>query len=308
MSAYQPATSPTDQMASQTRPKTFMSLPKELRDQIYELAFFSKPRLVVLAGKERPSEYEGPSNPEMTVQVASKYSVSYPWSFATFGGHNARYATWMHNRNAYTTPTSFPVPKDFNWSKSLTGILYVSKQISCEAAPYLYKSCTFFFEELELSKKFLEAVRPANLEAIRNIFVYYPDGHEVVYFPDGALADYTVCMRQNFYLLCEKIVQAIPKIKELTIWIGRILELENEGTRVDAHEKAILQFAGLAELENVSVKKYGDALDNSGDRNARWEGSNEYTVDGVKEMITTGDHAALDRMRKAFEDARDKEC
>ncbi|MCP6134139.1 hypothetical protein NL393_33705, partial [Klebsiella pneumoniae] len=85
MSAYQPATSPTDQMASHTRPKTFMSLPKELRDQIYELAFFSKPRLVVLAGKERPSEYEGPSSPEMTVQVASKYSVSYPWSFATSG-------------------------------------------------------------------------------------------------------------------------------------------------------------------------------------------------------------------------------
>jgi hypothetical protein len=115
-------------------------------------------------------------------------------------------------------------------------------------------------------------------------------------------------MRQKFHLLCEKIVKAMPKVKELTVWIRKILELENEGTRVDAYERAILQFAGLGDLQKTFVKKYGEVFDNSGDESARWEGSNEYTVEGVKEMIATGDHAALDRKRKEFEEARDTEC
>jgi hypothetical protein len=194
-----------------------------------------------------------------------------------------------------------------NWSKSLTGILYVNKVISSEAAPHLYKSCTFLFEDLDLSKKSLETVSPANLESVRNIFVYYPDELEVVYTPDGTTVDNTAPMRQKFLFLCEQIVKTMPKVKELAVWIGKILELENEGTRVNTYERALLQFAGLAELKTTIVKKYGDVFDNSGDDNARWEGS-EYTVEGVKEMIATCDHTALDRQRKAFEEARDKEC
>lgn len=292
MNTSQLVTSPTGQVVSQTQPKTFMSLPKELRDQIYELYFGCKPHLVVLAGKTRPSDYDGPSDPEMTAEVASKYDVLYPGSFATFGEHT----------------TTALVHTGTNWSKSLTGLLYANKQISCEAAPHLYKSCTFLFEDLALSKKFLEIVRPANLEFIRSIFVYYPDEIEIIWTPDGKLADNTAPMRQKFHLLCEKITQTMPKIKELTVWIGKILELENEGTRVDAYERAILQFAGLGDLQKTFVKKYGEVFDNSGDEDARWEGSNEYTVEGVKEMIATGDHAALDRKRKEFEEARDKEC
>lgn len=62
----------------------------------------------------------------------------------------------------------------------------------------------------------------------------------------------------------------------------------------------------MADLKTTIVKKYGDVLDNSGDEDARWEG-NEYTVKGVKEMIATCDRTALDRKRKAFEEARGKE-
>jgi hypothetical protein len=76
-------------------------------------------------------------------------------------------------------------------------------------------------------------------------------------------------MRQKFHLLCEQIVKTMPKVKELTVWIGKILELENEGTRINAYERALLQFAGLAELKTTIVKKYGDVFDNSGDEDAR---------------------------------------
>lgn len=307
MDSDQTAKSSIGQVASQNQPKTFMSLPKELRDQIYELSFGCKPHLVVLAGKTRPSDCEGPSNPEMTAEVASKYNVIYPASFATFGGHTVSYTFYSQDADVSSTAAA-QVHKGINWSKYLTGILYTNKQISFEAAPHLYKSCTFLFEGLDLSKKFLELVRPTNLESIRNIFVYYPDELEIIYAPDGTVSDNAVPMRQKFHFLCEKIVKAMPKVKELTVWIGKVLELENEGTRVDEYEKAILQFAGLGELQITFVKKYGEVFDNSGDEDARWEGLNEYTVKGVKEMIATGDHAALDRKRKEFEEARDKGC
>ena len=307
MDSDQTAKSPIGQVTSQNQPKSFMSLPKELRDQIYELSFGCKPHLVVLAGKTRPSDCEGPSNPELTVGVAATYNVIYPASFATFGGHTVSYTFYSQDADVSSTATA-QVHKGINWSKSLTGILYTNKQNSAEAAPHLYKLCTFLFEDLDLSKRFLELVCPANLESIRNIFVYYPDELEIIYAPDGTVVENTVSMRQKFQSLCEKIVKAMPKVKELTVWIGKILELENEGTRVDAYKRAILQFAGLGELEKTFVKKYGEVFDNSGDEDARWEGSNEYTVKGVKQMIATGDHAALDNMRKAFGEVRDKEC
>jgi hypothetical protein len=259
MNSNQPANSQPGQIASYSQPKTFLSLPRELRDRIYELAFCCKPSLVVFAGRSRPSDYKGPKDPETTVQVASRYSVLYPGSFATFGGHI----------NASTTTTTATTHTGVNWSKSLTGILYANKAISSEAAPHLYKSCTFFFEDLDLSKKFLETVSLANLESIRNIFVYYSDELEAVYTQDGITADNTAPMRQKFHLLCEQIVKTMPKVKELTVWIGKILELENEGTRINAYERALLQFAGLAELKTTIVKKYGDVFDNSGDEDAR---------------------------------------
>ena len=212
----QTANSPIGQVTSQTQPKTFMRIPKELRDQIYELSIGCKPHLVVLAGKPRPSDCEGPSNPEMTAEVASKYNIIYPASFATFGGHTVSYTVYSQDADVSSTATA-QVHTGINWSRSLTGLLYANKQIGSEAAPHLYKSCTFLFEDLDLSKKFLELVRPANLESIRNIFVHYPDELETIYASDGTVVDDIVSMRQKFHLLCEKIVKAMPKVKVLTV-------------------------------------------------------------------------------------------
>jgi predicted AAA+ superfamily ATPase len=47
---------------------------------------------------------------------------------------------------------------------SLSGILLASKQNYEEAAPFLYKRCTFHFEDFELSMKFLNAVKLDNLK------------------------------------------------------------------------------------------------------------------------------------------------
>jgi hypothetical protein len=58
--------------------------------------------------------------------------------------------------------------------------------------------------------------------------------------------------------------------KDLTIWIGDTLELEFNARRDGIFEAALLQFAVMGTVDTLSVKKWGDAFDNSGDEDARW--------------------------------------
>jgi hypothetical protein len=263
-------------------PKTFSDLPLELRDKIYELCFVldGKTSLVVFARPgSRPSDHGGPSNPEMTTQVVSKNLLLYP--------------TMQETEDQSTTSP--------NWKKSLTGILYANRQISSEAMPHLYQSCSFFFEDLALSKKFLDVAEPKNLEKVQKLAVYYPEELEIIHTPMG-VTDNSAGERAKFGGLCKQIATSMPKIKNLTIWIGKTLELEYEGSRCDTYERALLQLARLKEVEHLDVRKHGEAMDNSGNEDSRWyEGQWDYTVRGVKEMIATGDQTALDRMHSAFE-------
>lgn len=300
------------QMAPQAPPKTFTDLPRELRDRIYSLCFsFSdKTPLVVLARPgSRPQDHEGPQNPDMTAQMASKHLCLYPASYATFG--DCKVTDPLDA--TLTRSTVDDSASDLYWEKSLTGILYANKQISSEAAPYLYQSHTFFFEDLALSKKFLENVGQKNLENVHKISIYYPEELELVESPTEAIKEpnelaanslafsKVISMKWELKHLCVQIAKSMPRIKELTVWIGNILELEYEGCRSPAYETALLQLADLKEVEDLVVRKHGEAIDNSGDEDARWyENQWDYTIRGVKEMIATGYHAALDRMRKAF--------
>jgi hypothetical protein len=60
----------------------------------------------------------------------------------------------------------------------LSGILLASKQDYEETAPFLYKACTFFFEDFDLSTKFLTAVSFSNLKHITKMAVYHPQEAE----------------------------------------------------------------------------------------------------------------------------------
>jgi hypothetical protein len=273
----------TQQIAVQEEArKTFSDLPLELRDKICEMCFVlnGKTPLVVFARPgSRPSDYEGPSNPEMTTQVAAKHLLLYP--------------TMQESEDQSTTAT--------NWKKSLTGILCANKQISSEAMPHLYQSCSFFFEDLALSKKLLDTAETKNLEKVLKIALYYPEEFEIIHTPIG-VTDNSSAERAKFASLCKQIAAWMPKAQDLTIWIGKTLELEYEGSRCDTYERALLQLAHLKEVEHLDVKKHGEAMDNSGNEDSRWyEGQWDYTIRGVKEMIVTGDQTALDRMRAAFE-------
>jgi hypothetical protein len=272
----------TQQTAVQKEaPKTFPDLPLELRDKIYEMCFVlsGKPPLVVFARSgSRPSDHGGPSNPETTTQVASEHLLLYP--------------TMQESVDQSSTST--------NWEKSLTGILYANRQISSEAMPHLYQPCSFFFEDLALSKKFLDTAETKNLEKVLNIALYYPEELEIIHTPIG-VTDNSAAERAKFGSLCKQIVTSMPKVKDLTIWIGKTLELEYEGVRCDTYERALLQLARLKQVKRLDGKKHGEAMDNPGNEDSRWyEGQWDYTIMGVKEMIATSDHTALGRMRVAF--------
>jgi hypothetical protein len=228
----------SQQIAVQTEArKTFFDLPLEVRDKIYELCFVlngNTPLVVFARPGSRPSDHGGPSNPEMTTQVASKNLLLYP--------------TMQETEDQSTTSP--------NWKKSLTGILYANRQISSEAMPHLYQSCTFFFEDLALSKKFLDAAEPKNLEKVQELAVYYTEELEIIHTPMG-VTDNSAAERAKFGALCKQIATSMPKIKNLTIWIGKTLELEYEGSRCDTYERALLQLARLKEVERLDVRKMG---------------------------------------------------
>ena len=96
--------------------------------------------------------------------------------------------------------------------------------------------------------------------------------------------------------------------KDLTIWIGDTLELEFNARRDGIFEAALLQFAVMGTVDALSVKKRGDAFDNSGDEDARWHEVNWMkmrTLNGVEEMIRRGEHGALDRHAMMMPDPDD---
>lgn len=102
------------------------------------------------------------------------------------------------------------------------------------------------------------------------------------------------------------IVVNMPLAEELTVWLGDTLELEFNSRRCEIYEAALLQFAGLGKVDALSVKKYAEIFDNSGDENARWHEVNwtkTRTLSGVEEIIRSGDHGALDRLARVLPDS-----
>jgi hypothetical protein len=103
-----------------------------------------------------------------------------------------------------------------------------------------------------------------------------------------------------FGVMCQMLVVSISSTTELTLWIGDTLDLEFNSRRDEVLEAALLQFAALGNIDGgvLSVKKWGELFDNSNDQDAKWHETNWMkirTLNGVDEMIRTGEHGALDR-------------
>jgi hypothetical protein len=410
--------------------KTLNGLPRELRDAIYELTFDEDVYVVLGRRSILPVGSEGPSHPDSTTQVTSRYRVIYPGSHPTFGAkivdshatqsdepeqaEMAAYGASVRNGlRMFGTPAAgdkvnskaraLETSTRKNWLSSillatccgaqlrkrsrkddppavsssdeandeatealdeavvintsasktnLSGILPASKQNYEEAAPFLYKSCTVLFEDFDLSTKFSNAVSFDNLKHVTSIQVYHPQeaegtvkaitairdcpdlsdfyGQSNAFLPDTesrlrralvssgadpnddfALAFNIATQCTSFYqsadpnrlvsipssllpsrwlfgVLCRLIVVSMSGAKELTVWIGDTLELESNSARCGMYEAALLQFAAMGNVDAVSIKKWGEVFDNSGDEDARWHEVNWMkvrTLNGVEEMF-----------------------
>jgi len=195
--------------------KTLNGLPREIRDLIYDATFDGD--IMVIFGRRGclPVHREGPSHPEETSQVASKHRLVFPGSHSPFGTQSVDSASKTASPKMQTTtslqqaemtaygasvrkalricvprtsqdvntPTDEAVVLDSSTCKTpLIGILLASKQNHDEATSILYKSCTFLFEDFDLSVKFINATSFENLKHIRKIAVYYPQ--ELEGFPE----------------------------------------------------------------------------------------------------------------------------
>jgi hypothetical protein len=83
--AQTPSPSPSSSSASSSLLKTLNGLPRELRDAIYELTFDEEIYVVLGRRGILPVGSEGPSHPDSTSQVTSKYRVIYLGSHPSFG-------------------------------------------------------------------------------------------------------------------------------------------------------------------------------------------------------------------------------
>jgi hypothetical protein len=431
--AQTPSPSSSSSSYSSSLLKTLNGLPRELRDAIYELTFDEEIYVVLGRRGILPVGSEGPSHPDPTSQITSKYRVIYPGSHPSFGAKvvdshanpvnepeqaemTAYGASVRNGLRMYDTPAAGNKVNDGsptletstrkNWlssillatccgaqlrkrsqkydppaisadheandeivvintstnKTSLSGVLLASKQNYEEAAQFLYKSCTILFEDFDLSTKFLSAASFDNLKHVTRIEVYHPQkaegtikaieairycpdlsdfyGQSDAFLPDAesrlrrALVSFGADPNDNYTLayniatqctsfyqsvdpnrlvsvpsnllpsrwlfgvMCRMLVVSLPATKVLTIWIGDTLELEFNSCRCEMYEAALLQFAALGNVDALSVKKWGEVFDNSGDEDARWHEVNWMkvrTLNGVEEMIQSGEHGALDR-------------
>lgn len=184
--------------------KTLNGLPREIRDYIYELTFDEE---VLVFGRRGllPEDREGTCHPEKTSPVATKYRLVYPGTHSPFGTQDsddfsknapqtadneddqvndpqqaemtAYGSSVRKSLRMYDAPVSGS-QEAVSRKTCLSRILLTSKQNYEEAASYLYKSCTFLFEDFELSTKFLTTTSFENLKHITKIAVYYPQEAE----------------------------------------------------------------------------------------------------------------------------------
>ncbi|KAM0690902.1 hypothetical protein Q7P36_009672 [Cladosporium allicinum] len=122
------------------------------------------------------------------------------------------------------------------------------------AGPFLYKSCTFLFKPIGKRTLRRRARYHRHQRAFMEEFLFTSDRFELwKLFATGPL-----------------LLVSMKGAKDLTIWIGDTLELEFNARRDGIFEAALLQFAVMGTVDALSVKKWGDAFDNSGDEDARW--------------------------------------
>ncbi|KAK4898874.1 hypothetical protein LTR27_003605 [Elasticomyces elasticus] len=243
--------------AASNEPSRFLALPAELRVKIYSLLFSD---LTTIFRRKLPVQ-----NQRRNGEIHWRYATE-PQGRST----EVRYCNDLPISNH--TREIRKLLRDHKFS--LTGILFVNKQIHREATAVLYEKSTFFFERFELARSFLRTVGSINLEAIRSI-TFQHETHfastatDLIDKRDADSLDKKARADKSFANMCRQFVTALPNLRTLRLTVELVTlpdeivpEFRDRGSEtfsVKQYEgrnwfQAIQQFAELKELQKVIVK------------------------------------------------------
>jgi hypothetical protein len=145
----------------------FLSLPAELRNQVYQYYFETDFRCEVIAGSQQLHKpqiktvklWAGAFHPNgRTLKHVPKFKESTPLTLRT-----PRYL------GKYTIVQGLQT----NWSTSLCALILICKQIHRETIPFLYRKTTFVFNAPNRLNNFLAVVSGPKLESITSLQLHY---------------------------------------------------------------------------------------------------------------------------------------
>ncbi|KAL9024152.1 MAG: hypothetical protein Q9196_006727 [Gyalolechia fulgens] len=149
-------------------PTTFLSLPTEIRNIIYELAMPCRKYGI----KSIPRESKFEKRPtELTYFLPLSITVSGPGLTAQRG----------ERRRDFDLPKRLYMDRaipPFSLVPSQASLLLVSKKVNEETTPILYGRNTFFFQSMRPLRKFLDTLRPTTRSLLRSLhLIHYTAGN-----------------------------------------------------------------------------------------------------------------------------------
>jgi hypothetical protein len=188
----------------------FMSLPAELRNQVYRYYFESDLRCEVVAGSQRLHEPQA-----RTVKL---------WAGAFHSnGQKLRYTSKPKEDGPITLRTPLQLGKytvvqglQTNWTTSLCALILVCKQVYYETTPFLYRKTTFVFNAPNRLTNFLSVVSGPKLESITTLQLHY-----VTYGCPRLLQDVIWQEKHNaaWTRACSAASKKLVNLRSLKIWM-----------------------------------------------------------------------------------------
>ncbi|KAJ9630473.1 hypothetical protein H2203_000994 [Taxawa tesnikishii (nom. ined.)] len=208
---------------------SFLELPAELRNQIYEHVF-----------------------PPETVALRPNSPIDKQHPFKTH--HGKPPITLQCTR---VMGKQHVVVSEFvRWRKSISALVLTCRKVFVEAAPYLYANTTFFFEDPKRIQAFMDIVRPEHLAFITNIRLYCNTYGSPNAFNMGS---WETAHLTRWTQVCQSLASKLPSITSLHITISlnkvQYLRFPSRGNTWDTaihHPFAALK--PLSSLSTVTIR------------------------------------------------------
>lgn len=151
---------------------------------------------------------------------------------------------------------------------------------------------------------FMANVGASSLHNVRKVALFYRPSRSLQDSThekgEGQNTYSTIRVGVDKYLdpLCERIVASMPNIQKLEVYCPYALRIGSMiPTRNSGFEKVLLRFASLKKCTDILMDNLAD--DWIWGASETYESDNKLTAKAAKEMLLTGDHTALDRVRQS---------